>query len=180
MKAKIVGIKEVKTEPKKLTVSQITALFFYRYRDMSGWRVPDRVLQSGNIVHSRLGYNQLYQFRRVYIHNDEVYHIVGMPDKLEGDMVVELKTYSGFSRKEQKMAGIVAVQIYLWLTGLENGKVVYFNTKTEKFDKEVKVSYDPELVKKIFTLAIGLQKDIDNFVEKYREKTKEIEEIIKI
>ena len=158
---------------KRLSAGQISSLLFYRDKDMMGYKVPSSVLEAGSLVHARLGYNQPKLFMRFFLYKGEYWLITGMPDKIdyENGVVEELKTFhSEQVRKRQEKAGKVQLNIYLFLTGLKKGKLCFYDMRKEEMVKIIDVEYDRQFLKRTLNTAIGLQKDIQKFVDKYKKK----------
>ena len=76
---------------RKLGVSRIVSILFYNPLQ----RVPEEILAEGTAIHNRLGFSGTTTYRRFYEFEDELYEIIGMPDRITEDgYVEELKTSS--------------------------------------------------------------------------------------
>lgn len=156
-----------------LSVSEITTLLFYQKANIKGQRVPEEILRQGQIVHSRLGFNNIKMFQRYWFSEttNSWWLIRGMPDKIndkEG-VVEELKTYYKWTRKTQIEAGRVAGQIYCWLLGFKKFRIYFYNTLEEKIEKVEEYEFDEQKVKEYIEKAIKLKLLIGEFLKKYDE-----------
>lgn len=166
-----------KKEMKRLSAGQISSLLFYRDKDIKGYRTPEYVLTSGKIVHNRLGYDNTQIFKRYYYCKqfDEVWLITGMPDKLEPERntVVELKTYGSKATKQRQIkAGEIQVQVYCFITGLENWELHFFNSYREEMEAPIGNKFRYKFFKQAVDLAIELQKRANELAGEFVERRK--------
>ena len=72
------------------------------------------------------------------------YTIVGVPDRVGENYIVEFKT--GWFKWEHIY--ILQLKIYLWLTGYNQGIILYLNPRTRKVYRVVRLYVDLEYVRK--------------------------------
>jgi len=117
---------------KTLSVSQITKLlfepefFFRKHRRFE--------FERGIEKHRELGYTNAVMFKRIY----KGWLIYGTPDKLSGDLLEDLKTYSDFQLRQQLInEGILQCNIYCFLTGLKKFKLTLINIQTGETEEQI-------------------------------------------
>jgi len=133
---------------KKISVSEIERLLYYIQDELKGYRVPDKVLYEGWMIHSRLGYNQPEVFKRFYEYesngNKEYWLVYGTPDKIdyENGIIFELKTYrSARAKKSLLNVAKTQVNLYCWLTGLRKYCIDLYNINEGKITDSICEDY---------------------------------------
>jgi len=153
----------------KITVGEIERNLFYLEDELAGRKPPEEILREGKWIHERLGYNQTEIYKRFFNHKGELWLVIGCPDKITEDGVVEeLKTLRNGSREKFYLdVGSLQANIYCWLTGLTNYAVVLYNTQTRE-TKRYTFTYDEEKAKQDIEKGIEIKK----YLERKREEMK--------
>jgi len=154
----------------KISVGEIERYLFYLEDELAGRNPPEFVLREGSWLHQRLGYNQTEIFKRYYQYQNELWLVLGCPDKIdeENGVVEELKTYRNHNRKDFFLeVGRSQANIYCWLTGLPRYAVVLYNAQTKEMKKYF-YDYDEEKAKRDIERGIEIKK----YLEQVRKEIK--------
>lgn len=119
-------------------------------------KIPQKVVEDGNIAHLRLGYVGSEVFKRYYRTGDYLIEVVGTPDKIntEEGCVEELKTYRTYRTREiQKERGRLQLIFYSWLTGLNCAKLILYNTVDNKIET-IQYNFTEEEIKDVIEKAV--------------------------
>lgn len=97
-------------------------------------------------IHKLLGYDNDIKFVRDYKATDgQKYSVRGKPDKLEGNTVIELKTFWGEDYKHiQEGRGEVQLQTYLWLTEEPFGELHIYDINSCMLE-EIPMEFEKDL-----------------------------------
>ena len=140
------------TEVFVVNAGEIVSALFYSKSLMSN-KPPNsfvvRNIEAGDLVHKRLGYSQPNIYSRFYFLKEisKWLLIKGAPDKVVLPYVVELKTYNPKNKDTRIQIATVQLQVYSFLTGLSDEKVVLYNNEIQKIDYETSRKYNPALFK---------------------------------
>jgi len=141
-------------EENKLTVTEIVELIHY----YPLYKPKPEILEVGKVIHKVLGYDGEKTYER-YIKikfknkktgevREEIWKIIGKPDRIENNKIVEFKTLELLGLYEENLKRLVEAtktqaNLYCWLTGLSEYIIKVFVFKTEeirtfefKFDKQ--------------------------------------------
>jgi len=160
---------------RKISVGEIEKLLFYITNDLRGYRVGDRVLQEGQWVHNRLGYNQQEIYRRFFYYkedgNEEIWQVGGCPDKIDYNegVIRELKTYRSPKAKEFLLeVGKSQANIYCWLTGLKRYCVDLYNVSEQKITDSVCEEFNEQKAMQDISEAIKRKKYLYELSETWK------------
>ena len=155
-----------------LTAAEISHLLMWKPKKFSIGT------QSGIQVHKKLRFNQSRLFSRyIQLDDNRWVLIVGKPDKIDilNTRVEELKTFQGtYQYLVQEKIGYIQTQIYCWLTGLPNGKLLFYNIEKQKIIREFIFEQDLNYVKKVIETAFEIKSKIDFLSELTGEKLKKL------
>jgi len=129
----------------KLTASEIAYTLYPHPKDSP--KKP-KGIPDGQTVHEILGYDNTHKLRRTYKHNNGAtrhYSVRGMPDKYDGNIVTELKTFWDKDyKKTQEGRGEVQLQTYLWLAQEPYGELHLYDIPNQMME-EIPIEYDQQL-----------------------------------
>jgi len=114
----------------KLKQIGVSTLMKYLFPELLS-NIPDYYLQIGSMVHRKLGYTNAKAFARKF----KNYLILGVPDLIEEDVIVELKTYfTRNGKKKTEERADVQANIYCWLSGFRYYRVDTYNYQDGKLN----------------------------------------------
>ena len=154
----------------KLTAAEISSSLIYGVR-LNFFMPPmmQQAIQSGRLIHSRLGYTNSKTFSRYFTVNNENVLIVGMPDRVDENFVYELKTYhSAKSRETNLKVAQIQIQVYSFLTGLKQGRIIMYDVGLDKITDEIEVVFDAKLLKGFVKKALKLKELTQKFQKEYK------------
>ena len=142
----------------KLSVSDICKLYFF-----DTLQISNEVCKRGVKEHEKNGYNNKKLFERYYqIELDTILQIRGIPDAIEPPYVIEFKTCSRKTLETVVDYAEIQLHLYMWLTGLEKGRVdVYFKDTKQLVKGYRYVDYNESLAKNIIMKAYRKLKKTD-------------------
>jgi len=162
---------------RRISVGEIERLLFYVQDELRGYKVNDRVLQEGQWIHIRLGYNQQEIYRRFFYYrengNEEIWQVGGCPDKIdyENGVIRELKTYRSERRKQFLLeVGRTQANIYCWLTGLRRYCIDLYDLNQQRITESICEEYDEKKAIKDITEAIRRKKYLYELAKIWKEK----------
>jgi len=168
-------------EENKLTVTEIVNLIHYSPFHQPKPEILAKILEIGKIFHEVLGYNNNKTYER-YIKikfknkktgdiREETWRIIGKPDAIEEDKIVEFKTldslgYNDANLKELLEAARTQANLYCWLTGLKVYKIKIFIFEREEI-RIWEFMYDKQKAVRDIVAAIKLKDYLDILAYKY-------------
>ena len=137
-------------------VHTLVNLLYSPQNILSNKKIPQKVVENGNVVHLKLGYVGDEVFKRYYRIGDYLFEIIGSPDKIntEEGCVEELKTYkTDRTREIQKDRGRLQLMFYSWLTGLNCAKLILYDTVNGRLET-IYYRFSEEEIKDILEKAL--------------------------
>jgi len=159
----------------KISVGEIIKYLYYLDKELSGFRVPEKILREGHWYHQRFGFNQPEIFQRYFKYcdkgNTEWWIVRGCPDRIEIEegvlFVDEFKTVRSRPKSEMLEIGSTQGNLYAWLVGSELYRVYLYNIRTEEMEKYI-FEFDKKKAKKDIRKGIKTKKRLKRFRERLR------------
>ena len=154
----------------KISVGEIIRYLYYLDKELSGFRVPEKIMGEGRWYHQRFGFNQPEIFQRYYKYYDkegvEWWIVRGCPDRIEIEddklYVDELKTVRSRPKSEALEIGSTQGNIYAWLVGSEFYRVYLYDVKEGVMEKYV-FEFDRKKAKRDIKKGIRIKKKLNKF-----------------
>lgn len=146
----------------KISASEIASLIVYGPLRNFSYTNQEK-MDIGRYAHLKFGFTNVKKFTRFIVIDDYLVEITGYPDRIDYNnaTIEELKTFNRRDLSKQEKAGIIQLQIYLFLTGMTKGKIYLFNVEGEKITKRLEIEYDEnqiiDYIKKAITIKLALQ-----------------------
>jgi len=141
---------------KRVGVSKLVSVL---YGDMANY-VPEYYLKQGTYWHRKLGYFDNIHLSRYYEYEGEGWLLIGNPDLIEEDTVVELKV--AFSRRRiehQRRKGETQANIYSWMGAFPNFRCDVYYVRENKLLTGERKERDDELAERSVKEGIKLLKE---------------------
>ena len=135
------------TKVYRLTVTQIVNT----YMNIPFSTRSKQHLKHCQYEHKKNGYNNKKMYERYYVVSiDTLLHVRGIPDRVDPPYVVEFKTCTHRTLETVVDYAEVQLHLYMWLTGLQKGRIDVYLKDTKELIKGYRyVYYDPLFVDKI-------------------------------
>jgi len=146
---------------KRIGVSKLVSVL---YGDMTNY-VPEYYLKQGAYWHRKLGYFDNIHLSRYYEYEGEKWLLIGIPDLIEEDTVVELKVV--FSRKKishHKEKGETQANIYAWMGAFPYYRCDVYYVEENKLLPGKKKQTDTELAERNVREGIRLLKEFSKLM----------------
>ena len=128
--------------------------------------VDSRYLSEGRWCHNRLGYNNMQMLQRQMYG----YRVRGMPDLIEDDLIIELKTYrSPKTKKYQEEKGAIQANIYCLLGSYSKYRVDIFDVKSDKLSIGKPIEADEKKARTNIKNALNFKHKLEKLVNERPE-----------
>ena len=132
----------------KVSVGDIISELFYKRR-----RIYSYGYQSGETLHYRLGFMNSEKFCRFIQYDNFVVKLCGVPDRISVEngiaYVDELKTTITGRENFIRKVGIVQLQLYMYITGIERGRLWIYYKDRDELVKDLEVYLDRNFVERL-------------------------------
>lgn len=127
----------------------------------------------GNIIHYRLGFNNVEKFCR-YMELDNYYvKLCGVPDRISYEngrlYVDELKTTITGKDNYIKSVGLAQLQLYMYITGISEGRLFIYYKDKGTLSLDTILQYDENKVKDILIKYITILEMKERFKKTYNQ-----------
>jgi hypothetical protein len=126
-------------KPIKLSVSKLVTLLVEPNQILhpTVQYIPKESLEQARLLHVKFGYIEAETYRRFYEYENELFEVIGTPDKVnrvEG-IVEEFKTYrSNGSRIIQMARGKEQLILYCFITGMPRARLTTYDVVNRRVD----------------------------------------------
>ncbi|RLG14743.1 hypothetical protein DRN69_03925 [Candidatus Pacearchaeota archaeon] len=132
--------------------------------------IPEWYVRTGRLLHTKFGYQQNIMFARYHVYEGEAYLILGTPDLIEEDTIIEFKVaFSPRTVMLQKRKGEIQANIYCWLSNFPFFRCDVYSYRENRLIYGEKKRCNEELAVKTVNLALELLNEYTKYLVKRRK-----------
>ncbi|HIP90593.1 MAG TPA: hypothetical protein EYH22_03520 [Candidatus Nanopusillus sp.] len=134
-----------------ISVSKLIKLYF----DIDYSRVNYKRAVTGIKEHNKNGYTNKKIYERYYqVDLDNILLVRGVPDRIDPPYIIEFKTTTVPNLERVVNYSEIQTQLYMWLTGLQRGRIDIYLTDRKKFFRGYKyLEYNEDLAEEVIKIA---------------------------